>query len=98
MRKRVFPVGRLDRPSTGLLLLTNDGRLVNALLRSQFAHRKHYRVSVNKALMKRDVEQMRRGVVITTEAQRDRTRKVLTAPTKPCQVKQVRGCDSICSH
>jgi pseudouridine synthase len=89
-KKRLFMVGRLDKESTGLLLLTNDGRLVNALLRSTFAHKKHYVVQVDRELRREDMQQLSQGVVITTEAQRERGRKALTAATRPCPVKQVR--------
>lgn len=88
-KKRIFMVGRLDKESTGLLLLTNDGRLVNALLRSTFAHKKHYVVLVDRELSHEDMQQLSHGVVITTEAQRERGRKTLTATTRPCPVKQV---------
>jgi 23S rRNA-/tRNA-specific pseudouridylate synthase len=46
-RKRIFSVGRLDKDSTSIVLLTNDGRAVNALLRAQHGHSKRYAVEVN---------------------------------------------------
>ena len=45
--KRIYPVGRLDKDSTGLLLLTNDGELVNKIMRAGNYHEKEYLVSVN---------------------------------------------------
>jgi len=48
--QRIFPVGRLDRDSEGLILLTNDGSIVNKILRGQNRHEKEYRVTVDKPL------------------------------------------------
>eukprot|EP00892_Ulva_mutabilis_P004713 jgi/Ulvmu1/2613/UM014_0064.1 len=87
--KRVFMVGRLDKDTTGLLLLTDDGRLVNALLRSQHAHYKTYLVRVDRPLRVAALRNMRKGVTITTYAQRDGKSKALTAPTLPATVEQV---------
>lgn len=88
-KERIFPVGRLDKDSTGLLLLTNDGRFVNALLRSAHAHFKNYIVTVDQPLSNEFIARMRSGVTITTESQRDGRKKTLTAPTMPCRVSQV---------
>ena len=87
--KRVYPIGRLDCDSSGLLLLTNDGRLVNALLRAEHKHVKRYNVTVDRTLSHSALQQLRDGVVIRTEAQRDRQHKVHIARTHPCDVKQV---------
>ena len=84
-------MGRLDKDSTGLILLTNDGRFVNALLRSVHAHYKNYIVTVNHPLTSECMARMRAGVTITTESQRDGRKKVLTAPTLPCRCNQVRS-------
>lgn len=94
-KERIFPVGRLDKDTTGLLLLSNDGRFVNALLRSAHAHYKHYTVTVNQPLSEEFIAHMRRGVSITTESQRDGRKKVLTAPTLPCRVDQVVSLDCL---
>ena len=48
--KRIFPIGRLDKNTEGLILLTNDGDIVNKILRSKNNHEKEYEVSVNKSL------------------------------------------------
>lgn len=90
--KRVFPVGRVDRDSTGLILLTNNGAFVNALLRSAHAHAKRYVVTVDGPLRSDDLKRLADGVVIRTQAQRERGRVSLTAPTLPCDVRQVRRC------
>lgn len=87
--KRIFMVGRLDKDTTGLLLLTDDGRLVNALLRSEHSHRKTYLVRVDRPLSVAPLRALRRGVTITTYAQRDGNSKSLTAPTLPAEVQQV---------
>ena len=85
--ERLFPVGRLDKESEGLILLTNDGRLVNAINRAQHGHTKLYHVECNRKLSDAHLRQLSNGVVITTTAQRDRgPPKPLTAPTRPCTV------------
>ena len=68
--RRVFPVGRLDKDSTGLLLLTSDGRLSEALLRPVSRKQKVYEVELNKAPTDEDLQALREGVVVTTVAQR----------------------------
>jgi len=88
-KHRVYPVGRLDKDSSGLILLTSDGRLPNASLRRSQKQPKIYRVDVDRPLEKHDVEHLRDGIVITTVAQRDGKSKPLTAKTKPCLVYQV---------
>jgi pseudouridine synthase len=74
-RKRIFPIGRLDKPSEGLIFLTSDGDIVNKILRAENAHDKEYLVTVDKPLSERFVERMQRGVPI------------LDTITKPCTVK-----------
>jgi 23S rRNA pseudouridine2604 synthase len=83
---RVYPVGRLDKDSTGLILLTSDGRLPNASLRQDQKQTKRYQVTIDRRIDPHDVQRLRAGVLITTIAQRDRTTKSLTAYTKPCLV------------
>lgn len=85
-KHRVYPVGRLDKDSSGLILITSDGRIPNASLRQQRKQPKFYRVRVLKPLSEEDLEQLRSGIVITTVAQRDGNSKPLTAKTKPCTV------------
>ena len=94
---RVYPVGRLDKDTSGLVLLTSDGRLPNAALRGQFNQPKVYQVMVHKPLTNADLDALREGVVITTVAQRDsgRQKKPLTARTLPCRVQRIphtQGC------
>ncbi|HEY5716584.1 MAG TPA: 23S rRNA pseudouridine(2604) synthase RluF [Psychromonas sp.] len=74
-KKRIFPIGRLDKPSEGLIFLTSDGDIVNKILRAENAHDKEYVVTVDKPLSERFVERMQRGVPI------------LDTVTKPCKVK-----------
>ena len=75
--QRIFPIGRLDKPSEGLILLTSDGDIVNKILRAENAHEKEYLVAVNKAIAPGVVEKMSRGVPI------------LDTVTKPCKVRTV---------
>ncbi len=74
--KRIFPIGRLDKDSDGLLLLTDDGDMVNKVLRAGNKHEKEYVVTVNKALQKDFCQLMSQGVPI------------LGTKTLPCKVKQ----------
>ena len=73
---RIFPVGRLDKPSEGLIFLTNDGDIVNKILRARNNHEKEYVVTVNKPITKSFVDKMGKGVPI------------LDTVTRPCVVKQ----------
>jgi 23S rRNA pseudouridine2604 synthase len=75
--KRIYPVGRLDKDSEGLLLLTNDGSIADAIMRSRNEHEKEYIVSVHKNIDKHFVELMSNGVPI------------LDTVTKKCKVKQI---------
>jgi len=83
----------LDRDTSGLILLTSDGRLPNSALRGQFKQPKVYQVLVDKPISDQDLQQLRNGVVITTIAQRTGTSrgKTLTASTLPCDVERIPG-------
>jgi 23S rRNA pseudouridine2604 synthase len=74
--KRIFPVGRLDKDSEGLILLTNDGDIVNKILRAGNNNEKEYVVSVDKELTPEMIRQMGGGV------------KILGERTKPCYIRQ----------
>ena len=75
--KRIFPIGRLDKPSEGLIFMTSDGDIVNKILRSRNNHEKVYEVRVNKPITKQFIEQMSKGVPI------------LDTVTDPCKVEQI---------
>ena len=62
--ERIFPIGRLDKDSEGLILLTNDGDIVNHILREENNNRKEYIVNVNKFITKRFIREMSSGVKI----------------------------------
>jgi 23S rRNA pseudouridine2604 synthase len=62
--KRIFPIGRLDKPSEGLILLTNDGDIVNKILRARNNHEKEYIVTVDKPITKSFIQKMSSGVPI----------------------------------
>src|SRR5680860_1627662 len=62
--KRIFPIGRLDKPSEGLILLTNDGDIVNKILRARNNHEKEYIVQVNKTITQDFIDRMGSGVPI----------------------------------
>jgi len=75
--KRIFPIGRLDKPSEGLIFLTNDGDILNKILRARNNHEKEYIVSVNRPINKDFIQSMSNGV------------KILDTITKNCFVKQL---------
>lgn len=75
--KRIFPIGRLDKPSEGLILLTSDGDIVNKILRARNNHEKEYLVRVDKPITERFLEKMRNGVPI------------LDTVTKKCEVEKI---------
>ena len=74
---RIFHIGRLDKDSNGLLLLTNDGDIVNEILREEHGHEKEYIVTVDKPITKDFIRKMESGVAI------------LDTVTKPCKVRQL---------
>lgn len=63
-KERIFPIGRLDKPSTGLILLTNDGDMVNPILRVENGHEKEYIVTVDKSINSRFLQRMAGGLPI----------------------------------
>ncbi len=77
---RVTYAGRLDKDSEGLLIMTNDGDLINGMMRARYGHEKEYRVTVNKPVTEGFLRQMREGVRI-----RD-VEKDLDAVTRQCKV------------
>lgn len=76
---RIFPIGRLDKDSSGLILLTNDGDIVNEILRVEHGHEREYRVEVDREFDEPFLSQMAQGVVILGE----RTRPCLMARLGP---------------
>ncbi len=75
--KRVFPIGRLDKQSEGLIFLTNDGDIVNKILRARNNHEKEYIVSVDRPINRKFIQRMSNGV------------EILDTITKSCLVKQL---------
>ena len=71
--ERIFPIGRLDKPSEGLILLTNDGDIVNKILRSRNHHEKEYLVEVNKPIDEHFINKMSNGVPILDTTTKDCT-------------------------
>lgn len=76
---RIFPIGRLDKDSEGLILLTNDGDIVNKILRSSNQHEKEYVVSVDKPISQTFVKRMSEGIYLEELGQK----------TKRCYVEKV---------
>ena len=75
--KRVYPIGRLDKDSEGLILMTNRGDLVNKILRGGNDHEKEYLVKVHQPITEEFLERMRNGV------------QILDTVTKPCKVEKI---------
>ena len=75
--ERIFPIGRLDKDSEGLILLTNDGDIVNEILRSENNHEKEYIVTVERVITDLALSMMADGV------------KIMGEVTKPCKVSRV---------
>ena len=75
--KRIFPVGRLDKDSEGIIFLTNDGDIVNKILRSENNNEKEYEVRVNKKINSDFLNQMSGGV------------KIKNVTTKPCKIEKI---------
>lgn len=71
---RIYPVGRLDKDSEGLILMTNQGELVNKILRGRYGHEKEYQVTVDRPVTEDFLKKMRTGV------------EILDTVTKPCTV------------
>lgn len=82
-KERIFPIGRLDKPSEGLILLTNDGSIVNKILREENNHEKEYLVTVNKNIDSHFIQSMSNGVRIFNPV----NKKYVT--TKKCIVRKV---------
>jgi 23S rRNA pseudouridine2604 synthase len=74
---RIFPIGRLDKPSEGLILLTNDGDIVNKILRARNKHQKEYIVTVDRPITKVFLEKMGNGVPI------------LDRVTRKCEIEEI---------
>ncbi len=77
--KRIFPIGRLDKPSEGLILLTDDGDIVNKILRASNNHEKEYLVTVDKPISQTFINRMSGGIYLED----------LKQTTKKCTVKKV---------
>ena len=75
--QRIFPIGRLDKPSEGLILMTSDGDIVNKILRARNNHEKEYFVNVHKPITQEFITRMRNGVPI------------LDTVTRKCLVEQI---------
>jgi len=75
--ERIFPIGRLDKDSSGLILLTNDGDIVNEILRTEFGHEREYVVDLDRPFDRPFLDRMSAGVM------------VLGSMTKPCRVERL---------
>jgi 23S rRNA pseudouridine2604 synthase len=75
--QRIFPIGRLDKDSEGLILLTNNGDIVNEILRSENEHEKEYVVTVDRPVTEIFLNGMASGV------------RILGTVTKPCKIRRV---------
>ncbi len=80
--KRIYPIGRLDKNSEGLILLTNDGELVNPMMKGCSCHEKEYHVAVNKPITTHFLEKMAGGIYL----------RELEKTTRPCKIFQTGNC------
>jgi pseudouridine synthase len=93
--ERVFPIGRLDKETTGLIILTNDGRLSNYLMHPRYEHEKEYIVEVYGKIEDEAIEKMSRGIRIELKDNGSRTRRGLVSDmkklykTKPCIITRL---------
>lgn len=78
--KRIFPIGRLDKASSGLIFLTNVGDIVNPILREENEHEKEYVVEVDKPLTEKVLKRMSSGM------------RILGTKTKPCKIELLSEC------
>lgn len=76
--KRIYPIGRLDKNSQGLILLTNDGSIVNKILKGSNYHEKEYVVTVDKPITEEFIKKMSSGV------------RILDQVTRPCKVTEIK--------
>jgi 23S rRNA pseudouridine2604 synthase len=79
--KRIFPIGRLDKPSEGLIFLTSDGDIVNKILRARNNHEKEYHVTVTRPITPEFLHRMRNGIPI------------LDTVTRNCVVEKIGRCE-----
>ena len=86
---RIYPIGRLDKDSEGLILMTNIGSLVNKMMRAANYHEKEYLVTVHKPVTDAFLERMAKGVRIRKE---EKGEVLLDAMTRPCQVEKLGKC------
>lgn len=98
--ERVFPVGRLDKETTGLIILTNDGRLSNYLIHPRYEHEKEYMVEVYGKIEDEALDKMRKGVKIELKENGSRSRVIRRIDgqdtpitrkytTKPCTISRL---------
>ena len=82
-KERIFPIGRLDKDSEGLILITNDGDIVNKILREENYHEKEYVVTVDKPISAKILDEMSNGVNIYNPV------KNVYTKTKPCKIEKI---------
>lgn len=78
-KKRIYPIGRLDKESEGLILMTNDGSIVNPILKASNNHEKEYIVEFDKAITDDAIKKLEKGV------------SILGVRTKKCRIKRMQG-------
>lgn len=104
--ERIFPIGRLDKDSEGLILLTNDGSIVNEILMNKNEHEKDYIVTVNKAITSSFIEGMSKGVSIYNPVKNEYTMtnrcKITKIDTRTFKITLSQGLNRqirrMCSH
>jgi len=82
LEERIFPIGRLDQDTTGLLILTNDGELTNRLIHPKYKIQKTYHVLLNKIIHPKDIYHFERGIILDGKK------------TAPCKLSEIRIIDN----
>jgi len=82
LKERLFPVGRLDKDTTGLLVLTNDGELVNRLIHPKYKIPKTYHVLLDKTIQPKDIYHFEHGIMLDN------------SKTAPCKISEIRIIDN----
>lgn len=109
IKQRVFPVGRLDKDSTGLILLTSDGRIHHRLAHPSFDHEKEYEVEVDRTVTDEQLDRLRNGIALADGPTRPaklerRSEKKFTITLKEGRNRQIRrmaealGCSVVSLH
>jgi 23S rRNA pseudouridine2605 synthase len=89
IKTRVYPVGRLDKNSEGLILLTNDGTLANTIMHPKHHLEKRYRVTIRGKVKEETMAELSAGVDINIEVKNGRNSEIKRIKTAPCEINEI---------